>query len=74
MLYYISLMLVLEISHPGFVLVLDVDECADGSHNCDANAACTNTQGEFACDCDYGYEGDGTTCHGKIICIAFYVH
>ncbi|TNF36352.1 MAG: hypothetical protein EP329_05305 [Deltaproteobacteria bacterium] len=40
----------------------DVDECTDGTDNCDANAACTNTVGGFTCACDPGYSGDGVTC------------
>ena len=52
----------------GLVLVSDVDECADGSDNCDVNAACTNTAGSHSCFCNSGYEGDGATCAGNIIC------
>ncbi|WP_437586227.1 LamG-like jellyroll fold domain-containing protein [Sorangium sp. So ce1000] len=40
----------------------DVNECALGTDNCDANAACTNTTGSFTCACNAGYEGDGVTC------------
>ena len=41
----------------------DIDECADPAANdCDANAACTNTDGGFTCKCDKGYAGDGVTC------------
>ncbi|WP_437660827.1 FG-GAP-like repeat-containing protein [Sorangium sp. So ce1182] len=40
----------------------DVDECALGTDNCDANAACTNTTGSFSCACNAGYSGDGVTC------------
>jgi hypothetical protein len=36
-----------------------VDECAAGTHNCDANAACANTIGAFTCACKPGYAGDG---------------
>ncbi|XXT15899.1 FG-GAP-like repeat-containing protein [Sorangium sp. So ce429] len=39
-----------------------VDECALGTDNCDANAACTDTPGSFTCACDAGYSGDGVTC------------
>ncbi|WP_437758502.1 EGF domain-containing protein [Sorangium sp. So ce1389] len=40
----------------------DVNECALGTDNCDANATCTNTTGSFTCACNEGYEGDGVTC------------
>ncbi|WP_437933073.1 EGF domain-containing protein [Sorangium sp. So ce341] len=40
----------------------DIDECALGTDDCDANAACTNTPGSFTCACNTGYSGDGTTC------------
>lgn len=48
----------------------DADECADGTHNCDANATCTNTEGSFSCACDSGYSGDGTTCTDDDECTA----
>eukprot|EP01045_Picozoa_sp_COSAG04_P002464 COSAG04_NODE_90_length_26856_cov_18.273723_20_plen_2565_part_00 len=44
------------------VLCADVDECAIGTDSCDANAACTNTAGSFACACNGGYGGDGEIC------------
>ena len=45
-----------------FLVLLDIDECSDGSHTCDSNALCTNTDGSFNCICDNGYEGDGFNC------------
>ncbi len=49
-----------------FIIVLsDVDECTDSSHNCDSNAVCNNTVGSFSCSCKAGYSGDGVTCTGK---------
>ncbi|MGK3963651.1 FG-GAP-like repeat-containing protein [Sorangium sp. So ce118] len=48
----------------------DVDECALGTDNCDANAACTNTVGSFTCACNAGYEGDGVTCANIDECAA----
>ena len=44
---------------------LDVDECSDGSHNCNANAICTNSEGSFTCTCNSGYSGNGLNCEGK---------
>ena len=40
----------------------DIDECQEGSHNCDPNAICTNTDGGFTCECQPGFTGDGKTC------------
>lgn len=40
----------------------DIDECADGTDNCDANAMCDNTPGSFDCTCNPGFAGDGITC------------
>ncbi|XP_048248036.1 protein NEL-like isoform X2 [Haliotis rufescens] len=40
----------------------DIDECTDGTHNCHANADCTNTDGSFTCKCKDGYDGDGVKC------------
>jgi hypothetical protein len=41
---------------------VDINECANGSANCDSNATCTNTNGGFACACNSGFTGDGHTC------------
>ena len=48
----------------------DIDECTDGTHNCDSNATCANTVGSFTCTCNAGYTGNGTICTGKFIIIA----
>ena len=55
-------------------LIPDINECHvddlalehyDGySHNCHADANCTNTKGSFYCTCHTGYSGDGVTCLG----------
>jgi hypothetical protein len=51
---------------PGFagngITCADIDECALGTANCDANATCNNTQGSFTCSCKAGFTGDGVTC------------
>jgi hypothetical protein len=48
---------------PGSPCATDlVDECADGSHNCDPQAQCTDTADSFTCTCNDGYTGDGNTC------------
>ena len=46
--------------------VSDIDECADATtNNCDFNAMCTNTPGNFTCTCNQGYTGNGVVCIGK---------
>ena len=46
------------------VLPTDVDECADGTHNC--SSVCVNTLGGFQCGCTSGYQisESGLTCEG----------
>ena len=46
--------------------ILDVDECAIGSHNCHINAQCSNTDGSFTCKCNDGLSGNGMTCTGNL--------
>ncbi|MCA9704931.1 MAG: hypothetical protein KDK70_03665 [Myxococcales bacterium] len=46
----------------------DVDECAEGTSDCDANATCTNTPGSHECACNDGFVGDGTTCTAAESC------
>uniref|UniRef100_A0A0G4IDX0 EGF-like domain-containing protein n=1 Tax=Chromera velia CCMP2878 TaxID=1169474 RepID=A0A0G4IDX0_9ALVE len=38
------------------------DQCTAGTHNCHANANCTNAGASFTCACNAGYSGDGVTC------------
>jgi hypothetical protein len=47
-------------------LLLDVNECQQGTDNCDANAQCANTPGNFTCICNSGYGGNGVTCTGPL--------
>lgn len=43
----------------------NVDECANGAHNCDVRATCSDTAGSFVCDCNLGYfDGGGMTWGG----------
>ena len=48
------------------LMLLDIDECSNGSHDCDVNANCTNTNGSYSCTCKEGYTGKGESCQGKI--------
>ena len=41
---------------------LDVDECAEGSRDCDVNAYCNNTIGSYTCMCKATYFGNGKNC------------
>ena len=45
--------------------LIDIDECAEGSHNCSADADCTNTIGSFNCTCKPHYQGNGVICTGE---------
>ena len=47
-------------------MFLDIDECSNGSHDCDVNANCINTNGSYSCTCEEGYTGKGESCQGKI--------
>ena len=46
-------------------IVLDIDECANGTHICDVNAVCNNTWGSYNCTCKDGFYEDGKTCQGN---------
>ena len=52
--------------HTFCIMLLDIDECSNGSHDCDVNANCTNTNGSHSCTCKEGYTGKGELCQGKI--------
>jgi len=41
---------------------LDIDECTAGTDTCDTDATCTNTAGDYECDCNTGYSGTGFEC------------
>ncbi|XP_065054873.1 cubilin-like isoform X3 [Rhopilema esculentum] len=41
----------------------DLNECTRETHNCNANAYCTNTVGSYRCTCRGGYTGNGYICN-----------
>jgi hypothetical protein len=41
---------------------VNVDECTLETDNCDTNANCVNTDGDFTCTCNTNYNGDGLNC------------
>lgn len=51
------------------MLSIDIDECAEGTHNCHmmSNASCFDTDGSFYCNCSRGFEGNGTFCDGTVL-------
>ena len=50
--------------HDTFEPSLDINECAEGTHNCDVNSDCINTGGSYQCVCRTGYDGNGRVCRG----------
>jgi len=49
----------------------DIDECKANISNCHTNAVCNNTVGNYTCECECGYYGDGiTSCVGKTTAIS----
>ncbi|XP_036357403.1 uncharacterized protein LOC115209782 isoform X2 [Octopus sinensis] len=59
----------------------DIDECAEGTHQCDENANCFNTIGSYFCRCKRNFIGDGKVgdcrkigicqCFGDPHCVSF---
>ena len=56
----------MQIFHRYVFILLDKDECTDGTHSCDVNAECNNTPGSYNCACIVGFYGDGINCTGKL--------
>lgn len=44
------------------LLFADVDECAEGTANCQANSYCVNTDNGYSCQCNTGYVANGNVC------------
>ena len=49
------------------IFVLDLNECANNTDNCDVNAYCDNTVGSYNCICYSEYTGNGISCTGKFL-------
>ena len=46
------------------IILSDIDECAEGIHDCHENSTCANYAGSFSCYCNSGFTGNGTYCKG----------
>ena len=40
----------------------NIDECAQGLDDCVADSTCLDTNGDYYCECDDGYEEQGRLC------------
>ena len=63
--------------HNHRLLILDIDECASDTLNtCSPDADCKNTEGDFICQCPFGFHGDGrlsgTGCDGECMLLKLY--
>ena len=48
------------------ILNADIDECTEGTHQCQQN--CHNTIGSYTCSCNNGFTADmdGRSCNGRL--------
>ena len=42
--------------------ITGLEDTGYAGHNCDVNAMCANTYGNYNCTCDAGWQGDGFNC------------
>ena len=52
----------LQVHSSSHALCADVDECMLELDDCDQDAECTNTIGNYTCACNTGFTGDGFSC------------
>ena len=56
-------MLLINVTHN---MLLDIDECSTGDHNCTQNhLQCVNRPGTFICECVSGYRLSNRICEGN---------
>ena len=48
-------------------LLVDLDECERGDHDCHKYGVCHNEIGSYTCHCQFGYVGNGTWCEGTVL-------
>ncbi|HEX5058634.1 MAG TPA: calcium-binding EGF-like domain-containing protein [Kofleriaceae bacterium] len=52
-------------------VTVPVNECAGGTHDCNAHATCNDTVEGFTCSCNTGYVGNGDVCSQQNVnCVA----
>ena len=51
-----------QVQHEDGSKCVDIDECGEGSHECQANSKCVNTLGSYKCVCARGFRGNGAFC------------
>ena len=49
-----------------FSILIDVDECRSGIHNCSTSehTVCVDTYGSYVCECAQGYDNVSDLCEG----------
>ena len=57
----------LQINHKTCFLLVDLDECERGDHDCHKYGVCHNEIGSYTCHCQFGYVGNGTWCEGTVL-------
>ena len=55
-------------TNDGNSVCADIDECVEGTHNCNVDATCTNTDGGFECGRKAGFAGESYDAGSEIDC------